>query len=122
MWLTLGVAVASGLGSVLRYGLDQSVTRRLGRGFPYGTLLVNVTGSFVLGLTLGWSRHHGLVSGPTLLLGSGFAGGYTTLSTWAWETLVLARDKHFVSALLNLFFSIVLGLCETAAGLGLALL
>ena len=122
MWLTLGVAVASGLGSVVRYGLDQSVTRRLGRGFPYGTLLVNVTGSFLLGLTLGWSRHHGLASGPALLLGSGFAGGYTTLSTWAWETLVLARDKHVVGALLNLVSSLVLGLCATAAGLGLALL
>lgn len=121
MWLTPAVALASGLGSVARYGLDQLVARRLGRRFPYGTLLVNVTGSFALGLVLGATMHHGLASGPALLLGTGFAGGYTTLSTWAGETLLLIRQKRYLSAALNAFLSIVAGLLAVSAGLGLAL-
>lgn len=122
MWLTVGVALASGLGSVARYALDRAVACRLGRAFPYSTLLINVTGSFMLGLTLGWSMHHGLASGPTLLIGTGFAGGYTTLSTWAWETLMLAREGRRLRALANVLASISAGLLATAAGLGLALL
>ena len=122
MWLTVGVAVASGLGSVARYGLDQAVRRRTTSPLPYGTLLVNVTGSFVLGLVLGLSLHHGLGTELTLLLGTGFAGGYTTLSTWAWETLSLARDGQPLGAFFNLVGSLVLGLLAAGAGLGLALL
>ena len=122
MWLTVGVAVASGLGSVARYSLDQAVRRRTTSPLPYATLLVNVTGSFVLGLVLGFSLHHGLSSDLTLLLGTGFAGGYTTLSTWAWETLSLARNNQRLAALCNLAVSIVLGLLAAGAGLSLALL
>ena len=122
MWLTAGVAVASGLGSVARYSVDQAIRRRATSRMPYATLLVNVTGSFVLGLVVGLSQHHGLGSEMTLLLGTGFAGGYTTLSTWAWETLFLARNQQPRTAFLNLAVSIVLGLMAAGAGLGLALI
>ena len=122
MWLTVGVALTSGLGSVARYTLDQAVARRVGRSFPWATLLINVTGSFLLGLVLGVSMHHGLASGPTLLLGTGFAGGYTTLSTWAWDTVTLAREQHRLRAVANVLVSLSAGLLATAAGLGLVLL
>ena len=120
MWLTLGIALASGLGSVTRYTLDLAVARRAGRNFPYGMLLINVTGSFLLGLVIGLSMHHGWTNGTTLLLGTGFAGGYTTLSTWAWETLLLLRDRRYRRAALNAFLSVTTGLLAVSAGLGLA--
>ena len=122
MLLTLATAFASGLGAVARYVLDQVVQHRTRSEFPYGTMLINVTGSLLLGLVLGLSAHHGLTRGPTMLLGTGFAGGYTTLSTWAWETLVLARTGELLRASLNIFGSIALGLAAAATGFGLALI
>jgi CrcB protein len=120
--LTLLVAVAAGAGAVTRYVLDEVVQHRTAAQFPYGTLIINVTGSLLLGLLLGLTAHHGLASDVTLVLGTGFAGGYTTLSTWAWETLVLAESGAVLQAVLNLLGSVALGLAAAAAGLGLALL
>jgi CrcB protein len=90
--------------------------------FPFGTVVVNLTGSFVLGLATGLATHHGLAETPTLIIGSGFAGGYTTLSTWAWESLALAEDGDLAGASANVVGSFAAGLAAAAAGLGLALL
>lgn len=118
--MTLLVTLAAGAGAVCRYLVDGTVQR--GRPFPGGTLLVNVSGSFLLGLLVGLSRHHGLASSTSTVLGAGFLGGYTTLSTWAWESLVLAeRDARAIAAA-NVVGSFALGLAAAAAGLGLALL
>lgn len=110
--LSLGVALAAGGGAVARYVVDQAVQRRSGARFPYGTLVVNTTGSFVLGLVVG-----GLSGSAAVVLGAGFAGGYTTLSTLAWETLALAEEGSVLSASLNVLGSVVLGLAAAAAGL-----
>ena len=118
----VGVAVASGLGSVVRYSVDQAVRRHVSGALPLGTLIINVTGSFALGLVLGLAAHHGLANGSALVLGAGFLGGYTTLSTWAWQTLSLARQQRPLLAFLNFFVSLVLGLAAAGAGFGLALL
>ena len=120
--MLLGMVVASGLGSVVRYSLDQAVRRHSSRALPLGTLIINVTGSFALGLVLGLAAHQGLADGPALLLGAGFLGGYTTLSTWAWETLSLAGQRRPLLAFLNFFVSLSLGLAAAGAGFGLALL
>ena len=120
--VTLLVTVAAGLGAVSRYVVDRAVQRRAGVGFPYGTLLVNVTGSFLLGLVVRLAAHHGLGSTPGAVLGAGFAGGYTTLSTWAWESLALAEAGSGGSAALNVVGSLALGLAAGAVGLGVALL
>lgn len=119
--VTLLVSVAAGIGAVTRYVVDRAVQRRAGTAFPYGTLLVNVTGSFVLGLVVGMMTHHGLGSTSGAVLGAGFAGGYTTLSTWAWESLALAQAGSGGAAALNVLGSLALGLTAGAAGLGLAL-
>lgn len=120
--LAAAVAATAGAGAVCRYLLDQFVQRR-GRGtFPWGTLVVNVTGSFLLGLVTGLALHHGLPTGPTVVLSAGFAGGYTTLSTWAWETLALAESGALLAAAGNVLLSVAAGSAATAAGLGLALL
>lgn len=120
--LTLAVAVAAGVGSLLRYVIDQLVQHRTRGVFPLGTFVVNVTGSLVLGLTTGFAVHHGLDSDVAVVLGAGLAGGYTTLSTWAWETLALAEDRESLAAVVNLAGSVAAGLAAGALGLGIALL
>ncbi|MDQ2748674.1 MAG: fluoride efflux transporter CrcB [Actinomycetota bacterium] len=120
--LTLAVALAAGLGAVVRYIIDQLVQHRARGDFPYGTVIINVTGSFILGLSTGLALHHGLAPTPTVIIGTGFAGGYTTLSTWAWETLALAETGDLLEASVNIIGSFAAGLLAAAAGLGLALL
>jgi CrcB protein len=120
--LSLAVAVAAGLGAVVRYVVDNVVQHRTGGDFPYGTLLINVTGSLLLGLTTGLTMHHGLSNDVALVVGTGFAGGYTTLSTWTWESVALAERGDRLEAGLNVVGSIAAGLAAAAAGLGLALL
>lgn len=120
--LTLAIAVAAGVGAVARYVVDQLVQQRTRGEFPFGTLLVNLTGSLLLGLLVGLTLHHGLGDRPLLVLGTGFAGGFTTLSTWAWESLALAEAGELPEAALNVVGSFALGLLAAAAGLGLALL
>jgi CrcB protein len=120
--LSFAVAVAAGLGAVLRYLVDTAVQRRTRGDFPYGTLLINLTGSLLLGVSTGLALHHGLARTPALIVGVGFAGGYTTLSTWAWETLALAERRAWASAAANVIGSFAAGLAVAAAGLGLALL
>ena len=117
--LTLAVALAAAAGSVARYVVDQLVQHRTRGDFPYGTLVVNVSGSFVLGLVVGLAAHHGLAATAAVVIGTGFAGGFTTLSTWAWETLAEASD--LLEASVNITGSLGAGLAAAAAGLSLAL-
>jgi fluoride exporter len=116
------VALAAGAGAVLRYLVDQVVQHRARGEFPYGTLVVNLSGSMLLGVTTGLALHHGLPPTPTLVIGTGFLGGYTTLSTWAWETLALAETGDLLEASVNIVGGFAAGLAAAAAGLGLALL
>ena len=120
--LTLAVALAAGAGAVLRYVVDQFVQYRARGDFPYGTVVVNITGSFLLGLVTGLALHHGLTDTATMVIGVGLAGGYTTLSTWAWETVALAETGDLLEASVNIVGSFAAGMAASAAGLGLALL
>src|SRR4051794_41923565 len=87
--LALLVALAAGVGAVVRYVLDQLMTSRRQGGFPVGTFVVNVSGSFVLGLSTGLALHQGLGGDAAAVVGAGFAGGFTTFSTWAGGGLAL---------------------------------
>jgi fluoride exporter len=120
--LTFAVALAAGIGAVARYVLDQIVQHRTSGTFPAGTLLVNLTGSLLLGVVVGLGLHHGLATTPTVVVGVGFAGGYTTFSTWAWESLALTETGELGEAVANVVGSFAAGLLAAAAGLGLALL
>ena len=122
MSLGLAVALVAGLGAVARYVLDTVIQRHHDGAFPLGTLTINVTGSFVLGLVSGLATHHGLSSRTAIIVGVGFCGGFTTFSTWMWESLVLTRAHAIRAAAFNMFGSLTLGLLAAAAGLGLALL
>lgn len=120
--LAVLVALAAGVGAVLRFALDRWVSARHTRSLPLGTIAVNVTGSFVLGLVTGLGTHHGLGHDPLAVVGAGLTGGYTTLSTWAWESLSLAETGAAPAAAVNVAGSFLLGLAAAAAGLALALL
>ena len=101
----VGLAALGGVGAVARFLLDGAVSARLATGFPWGTLAVNVTGSFALG-----------VVGSNVLVGTGLIGAYTTFSTWMLETHRLAEDGRWRPAVLNVVGSLAVGL--TAAWLG----
>ncbi len=110
--LVVGIGVAGGLGALARFLLDSAVSAGVGRGFPFGTLAVNLSGAFVLGVLVGAT----LSSGAYRLAGTGMIGAYTTFSTWTFETQRLAEEGRRAPAWLNLVVSLVLGLL--AAWLG----
>lgn len=107
------VAAGGATGAVLRYVVDRLVQRR-GAGFPFGTLLVNVTGSAVLGLLAGLA-----LGGPAVqaAVGVGLCGSMTTYSTFGYETVHLFTERARLHAVLNVVGTIVAGF--VAAGLGL---
>lgn len=114
------VAAGAAVGAPLRYLTDKHLVHRLlvgtstGTPFPWGTLAVNVLGSFVLGLLTGTTNHT-----VTLLIGVGFCGAFTTYSTFAAETTALAATGHRLKATLNATLNLAFGLA--AAILGAAL-
>jgi fluoride exporter len=110
-----------GLGGVARYLVGNATHLLCGQKFPYGTLLVNVSGSFLIGLlfTVISERyfHSDYFLGPLLLVG--FLGGYTTFSSFSLETITLLKMGNYWAATLNIFLSV--GLCLGATILGIAL-
>ena len=110
MWV--GVAFFGALGAVARFRLDSAVSARLPGDFPLGTLVVNLTGSFALGMLVGASVTHRVA----FLLGTGFTGGYTTFSTWMVETERLGEIGEVVSLARNLWLSMLAGVGIAAAG------
>lgn len=111
--LFLGAALAGGIGAVLRYLVDLGVARLAGRRFPWGILLVNISGSFALGFVTA------ALPDAAFLLGAGLLGGYTTFSTAMLDTVALWRDGERRASAFNAIGMLLLGVL--AAGLGLAL-
>jgi len=116
------VAIASGgaVGAVLRYWVSTGVYAFSGRGFPYGTLAVNVLGSLVMGFLFVWLLER-LSNDVTLraFLLIGLLGAFTTFSTFSVETLNLIESGQLARALVNVLLSVVL--CVAAAALGVLL-
>ena len=108
----IALGALGGVGAVARFLLDGAVAARLGAAFPFGTLAVNLSGAFLLGLLVGSAAS----SGSDRLLGVGLLGAYTTFSTWALESHRLGEDGEGRLAALNLIVSLVLGVA--AAWLG----
>lgn len=115
------LVVAGALGAVSRFALDSFVKSRLGNTtFPWATIGINVTGSFVLGLLAGSVMFHGASSDLQAVVGTGFCGGYTTFSTASFETVRLVQSGKHYSALLNAIGTLVLSVAACAAGVALA--
>jgi fluoride exporter len=106
------------LGSIARYLLSSWVHRILDNPwFPYGTLIVNVTGSFIIGFLAGLAETRSAFnSAARLFLFIGVLGGFTTFSSFALETLTLARNTQFLGALINVSAQLVLGLIAVWLG------
>jgi fluoride exporter len=115
----LAAGLVGGLGSIARFALDGAVSRRAGRAFPFGTLAVNLSGAFVLGLLAGVA----LSDAAYRVAGAGLIGAFTTFSTWALESHRLAEDGRAPLGALNFAASLVLGVALSWAGnrLGAAL-
>lgn len=96
----IAIAIAGGIGAAARFVLDGVITSRNRASVPIGTLVINVVGSFLLGLVAGWAAEHG-ASSLTVLLGIGLLGGFTTFSTASVELVALVRDDrpHAAAAL-----------------------
>jgi CrcB protein len=114
--LWAAVVLIGGCGAVARFLLDSAIAGRLGRDFPYGTLVVNLSGAFVLGLLTGLALSHD----AALVAGTAAVGSYTTFSTWMYETQRLDEERQHRSAALNVVVSIALGVAAAALGRALA--
>ncbi|HEV3366485.1 MAG TPA: CrcB family protein [Acidimicrobiales bacterium] len=111
-----GLAVAGGLGAVLRYAVDHVVQRRAVTAFPLGTLVVNLSGSLALGALVGSGLHHGISTTWLTVAGTGLIGSYTTFSTFTFDTVRLVGAQQTVSVL-NAVVSLTAGIGAAAAGL-----
>jgi CrcB protein len=118
MRTVIGVGLAGALGALSRYGLEGLVSGRFPGSFPLGTFVVNITGSFVLGLLFVILTERTAVD-PAIRtsLTIGFVGAYTTFSTFSFETVRLLEDGAFATAALNVMATIALGLVAVWAGM-----
>jgi CrcB protein len=110
--LWCAVAGVGGGGAIARFLLDGAIGARIGRPFPFGTLVINLSGAFLLGLLTGL----GLTPDSLLVTGTATIGSYTTFSTWVLESQRLAEDGDARGAAVNLLFSLVVGVAMAALG------
>lgn len=103
------VSAGAAIGGVLRYGVSSYIQKHISVLFPYGTLVVNVVGSFLLGIIMFYLNDKEMIGNDfRLFLSVGFCGGFTTFSTFSYETLNLFRDSEFGLAIYNVLLNILL--------------
>jgi fluoride exporter len=110
--LWVGVVLIGGTGSVLRFLVDGLVGSATGRDFPFGTLVINLSGALILGFLAGLALGHD----QALLAGTAAVGSYTTFSTWMLETQRLTEERQYLKAAVNVVASLVLGVSAAALG------
>jgi len=121
MWSYIWIAIGGALGSVRRFWCNGLISEKFGQTFPWGTLLINVAGSFIIGFFGALTSPEGRMEPPTRafttqFLMIGVCGGYTTFSSFSLQTLNLLRDGEWLYAGGNLLLSVVL--CMIAVWLG----
>jgi CrcB protein len=115
--------IGSVLGGCARYFISGAIARRLGETFPWGTVTINVTGAFLIGIFGALATHPGsafAAPDPWLFAVTGFLGCYTTVSSFSLQTLTLARNGEPMQALGNVAVSVGLGLAAVSCGFLLA--
>jgi CrcB protein len=117
--VVLLLIAAGGLGAVCRFVVDGVVRSRSGAAFPLGTLVINISGSLVLGLVTGLTVAQLFPDAVRLVVGTGFLGGYTTFSTASFETVRLVQERRLPAALLYGLGTLVA--TTAVAGLGLVI-
>jgi CrcB protein len=115
------IAVFGAIGTLARYGLQGAVQIKMGGTFPYGTLLINLTGCFFLGL-IGQATLNRMIISPEwrMAIAVGFFGGYTTFSSFGWETAKMLETGEWLRATTYVTASVFLGLLLSVAGIRLA--
>ncbi len=115
----LAVLAGGGIGSLIRYVVTFGVTQRLGAGFPWSTFIINLTGSFVIGVVAEITQTRAFAGGPLLriFLMAGVLGGYTTFSTFAFDALNLLNERAALLALIYATGSVVLGVAAAFGGI-----
>jgi CrcB protein len=121
MWINYcAIAIGGALGACLRFGLSEVMLHLFGRAFPFGTLLVNILGSFAIGLLYGLILTEQITPNPwRIFIGIGILGAFTTFSTFSMDTVLLLQQGAFVKAALNVFANVVLCLTLTWFGMKL---
>jgi fluoride exporter len=119
MWKTIAyIAVGSVIGGVSRFLLQQFIQRKAGSVFPYGTLLVNLLGCFIIGIVVGLAGKGSLMSAQTRIFwATGICGGFTTFSSFINESHSMLQDGEFLNTFTYIAVSIVAGLLATALGI-----
>nr|WP_256469735.1 MULTISPECIES: fluoride efflux transporter CrcB [unclassified Bradyrhizobium] len=118
----IAIVIGSMLGGCARYFVSGAIARRLGETFPWGTMTINVTGAFLIGIFGALATHPGSVfaaPNPWLFAVTGFLGCYTTVSSFSLQTLTLARNGEPFAAVGNVVVSV--GLCLVAVSCGFLL-
>jgi CrcB protein len=112
------IGIGGFLGANTRYLVAVWVAEHLGSVFPYGTLIINVSGSFILGF-LGGAIAEGILVHPNwrLFFAIGFLGAYTTFSTFSFENFMLIQERLYLQALVNMLASVCLGLIAVLGGM-----
>ena len=115
------IALFGAIGTLARYGLQGVVQIRMGSMFPYGTLLINLSGCFLLGLIGQLTLNRMLISSDLrIAIAVGFFGGYTTFSSFGWETAKMLEDGEWLRAATYVAASVFAGLLLSVAGIHLA--
>lgn len=121
MRLLWGIAVGAAVGGLARYFVAAFIQQRAGTTFPWGTLIVNLSGSLLLGFIVRYAvATPGMSFEMRALLTTGFCGGYTTFSTFSFETATLLEDGQYERASAYAFGSVLLALAGTFGGFMLA--
>jgi len=114
------ISLGAVLGANLRFLVGGWVADRFGAAFPYGTLVINITGSFLIGLVLTLAADRIVPPWVRTTVAIGFLGSYTTFSTFSYETLALIQDGAILKAVLNIGVSVAVALVGVFAGAALA--
>jgi CrcB protein len=113
LWISIGAIV----GASARYSMSRFIAKVVTVSFPYGTLLINITGSFILGLFLVWSTERALLDPRwRLMVAIGFCGSYTTFSSYAFESFSLFEQGHYLLFASNVLANNILCLAGVLAG------
>jgi len=112
------IALGGAGGASLRFFISQIMLNWLGKGFPFATLTVNISGSLMMGLLYGLIEQGVLeVSVYRTLIGIGFLGAFTTFSTFSLDTLLLIQQGEFFKAMINMLLNVCLCICAAALGM-----
>lgn len=119
MKIILAVGLGSFLGGISRYLITLFIQNKFLSTFPYGTLFVNITGCFLIGVVYALSDKGNVSPVWRIFLATGVMGGYTTFSSFSNETVSMIRDAQYLAAFSYVAFSIIIGLAATFAGISI---